>query len=60
MAIEDAGVEKSGIVVFFYKCMGYLGDENTALLSGSVRVFVIKISGAQRAHHRRMNWKGCR
>lgn len=52
MAVESAGVEKSGFVVVSNECIGGLNCNKDVHLSGNVKGCVIKIGDAQRLH----NW----
>lgn len=37
MAVQDAGVEGSGLVIVFHECIGSLNHENDVLLSEKLK-----------------------
>lgn len=53
MAIEGASVEGAGLLATLYECIGSLNDEKGALLRGNVVAWLIRMTSAQRFHHRR-------
>lgn len=56
-ALEGAGLEGSGSVIGSYEYIGGINHENDVLFRRNLKASAIKISDAQRFHHRYIHSK---